>query len=374
MEGHHDYEHLAWVAEEFWARKNYKSALACYTIACLAFVKIYPDRSADTDLLGLKDGAARCFEHLSDLSDPTDVSKFSNLKECIMLDFEVLKEKEKILDSNDEELLILRETLAENNAQIGNHEAALSLLRTNLKILECKEYGLEDEWTLQTRYRVGVELSLLGENQQALILLEKTLSVMTTNGFPQEQQEIVREAIHGAQEFIEKTVANEARNNAIPSNQYSRTADLKPCTPPEHQKLILGTFQSTSATSNETAVARSKENSQRLGNNEPQSIPLGLGPFRCNTLGALFNILWTVGVVSLVGKPQTLADEIKSSTDGTRSRASSCSPSIRPFIQLEKGAICHNEDGNGQYASLFVPYTIRLKLTLQIGMHPLRSG
>ncbi|KAJ5389011.1 uncharacterized protein N7496_000079 [Penicillium cataractarum] len=268
MEEQDDYVHLARVAEEFWARKNYKSALACYTIARLAFVKIYPERPADTDLLGLKDGAARCFEHLSDLSDPTDFSKFSNLKECIKLDFEVLSEKEKFLDSTDEELLILRETLADNNTKLGNHEAALSLLRTNLKILECREYGLEHEWTLQTSYRVGVELSSLGEHQQALILLENTLFVMTTNDFPQEQQEMVREAIYGAQESTTKAVANEARKDAIPSNQYSSTTDLKPRTPSEHQKVILDALQPTSATSDETAMtpllSEKKESSQRL--------------------------------------------------------------------------------------------------------------
>lgn len=293
MEGHDDYEHLARVAEEFWAQKNYKRALAWYTIAILAFVKVYPERTADTDLLGLKDGAARCFEHLSDLSDPTDVNKFSNLKQCIKLDFEVLNEKEKFLDSTDEELLILRETIAENNTKLGNHEAALSLLRTNLKILEL-EYGLEDEWTLQTSYRVGVELSSLGEQRQALKLLEDTLFVMTTNDFPQEQQEMVKEAIHEAQESITKNVAKEARNDAIPSNQYSSTADLKSCTPSEHQNVISDALQPTSATSNERAMApllSGKENSQRLVNDEPQIIPLGWGPFRCNTLGALFNIL-----------------------------------------------------------------------------------
>lgn len=295
MEGQDDYVHLARVAEEFWAQKNYKSALAYYTIACSAFVKVYPGRPAEADLLGLKDGAARCFEHLSDLSDPTDVSKLRNLKECIKLDFEVLNEKEKFLDSTDKDLLILRERIAENNTKLGNHEAALSLLRTNLKILECRERGLEDEWTLQTRYRVGVELSSLGEHQQALVLLENTLFVMITNDFPQEEQEMVREAIHAAQESITKTVANEARNDAISSNQYSSTADLKPCTPSEHRKVISDALQPTSATSNETAVAPllsgRKENSQRLVNHEPQFIPLGWGPFRCNTTGALFNIL-----------------------------------------------------------------------------------
>lgn len=214
MAGHDDYAGPARDAESFWEKRDYASALNCYTAARLAFLETYPGRVADPILLELKIGAARCLELLG------------HLEECVDLDSEVLDEREKLLKSTDENLLMLREILAANNTQLGKHGAALSLLQTNLKILESPEYGLEHEWTLQTKYSIAMEMSSVGEYRQALVLLANTLNVMAANHFPHEAQEMVRAGASVVQEAMTKCTVNEVKDAAVLSKKVSSAPKL----------------------------------------------------------------------------------------------------------------------------------------------------
>lgn len=224
MAGYDDYAGPARDAESFWEKGDYASALDCYTAARLAFLETYPRRVADPILLELKIGAARCLELLG------------HLEECVNLDSEVLNEREKLLKPTDENLLMLREILAANNTQLGKHEAALSLLQTNLKVLESPDYGLEHEWTLQTKYSLAMEMSSVGKYQQALVLLEKTLYVMAAKRFPDEAQEMVRAGISVVHETMMECAVNEAKDHVNLSKKVSSAPELKPSTSSKHQE------------------------------------------------------------------------------------------------------------------------------------------
>lgn len=251
MAGHDDYAGPARDAECFWEKDDYANALDCYTAARLAFLETYPGRVADPILLELKIGAARCLERLG------------HLEECVDLDSEVLSEQEKLLKPTDANLLMLRETLAANNTQLGKHEAALSLLQTNLKVLESPDYGLEHEWTLQTKCTLAMEMSSVGEHHQALVLLEKTLRVMAARHFPHEDQEMVRAGIRMVQETMKKCAANEAKDHAILSEKVSSAPELKPPTSSKHQETTIKT---------EDSLAKD-ESPSKISKNIPPAVP-----------------------------------------------------------------------------------------------------
>lgn len=224
MAAHDDYAGPSRDAEGFWEQGDYASALDCYTTAMLVFRMTYPGRVADPTLLELKIGAARCLE------------KLDHLEECVELDSEVLNEREKILEPTDKDLLILRETLAANNTELGKHEAALSLLHTNLEILESPDYGPEHEWTLQTKYGLAMEMSSVGEYHQALLLLEETLYMMTAKQFPHEDQEMIRARISMVQESMVKRALDD---HAILPKKDSSAPKLKPPIASKHQETKI---------------------------------------------------------------------------------------------------------------------------------------
>lgn len=219
-----DVNALAREAEDFWEKGDYENAHSRYTAATIAFLRLFPGDLADPYLLDLKLGAARCLENLG------------RLKECIVLNCEVLNEQEKSLKPTDADLLVLRETLALNNTQLGKHTVASSLLRTNLKVLGSPDYGPEHEWTLQTMYSLAIELSSLSKYQQALALLEKTLHVMAAKSFPQERQDMVEASIKEVQEAISQRAVKVAEKEDIRSDKFSGMSEVKTSATSKHQE------------------------------------------------------------------------------------------------------------------------------------------
>jgi tetratricopeptide (TPR) repeat protein len=245
MAGHNDYAGPARDAESFWARDDYTNALDCYTAASLAFLDTHPGKVADPNLLELKIGAARCLEHLG------------RLEECIKLDSEVLSEWEKLLKPTDENILLLRETLAANVSRQGNHEAASLLLQTNLKVLVSSKQDTGHQWISETKYSLAIELSSLGKYQQALVLLEETLGVMTAKHVPQEEQDMVRAKISMIQETIIKRTEKKAKSHGVSSTNVSNKSELKLPTPSKNQESEIG--KETILAKNKTPSAISKK-------------------------------------------------------------------------------------------------------------------
>ncbi|KAJ5101433.1 Peptidase S8/S53 subtilisin/kexin/sedolisin [Penicillium alfredii] len=230
MAGQGDYTVHYLAANEFYASHNYQTAFEQYEAARWAFLAEWPTETEHEDILELKARAAKCLQRLH------------RYEESRMLNFEVLRIRQRIFRPDDERVLVVREELAKDHRALGAHQLAIPLLRQNLNVLASSPiYGEESEWTWQTRYYLAMEVKAQGNYQEALALLESTLPGSIEKNVGAQNIQLMQSAIRSIENILNRQKLTQARPSSSQSMQRSAIQAFPPAVQVQGEQLAQNT-------------------------------------------------------------------------------------------------------------------------------------
>lgn len=305
------WEDVADQAEKLLEDQDYESALGLFKTAQKVFLETKGNGKEEPDFVEIKFRSARCLQ------------KLGRPQEALEIDSEVLRLREKYLKPTAEDVLEAREEVAKDYSFLNAHEIAASLLQHNLRVLEsCPDRGVYHGWALRTRFSLAMEFKSSRKYKDALDMLRMIETRMTVTGAPLENKNKNLSAIRNLESLLAKETEEapkaepskkEKAQSVVSVSQISDKFKAKPQKQDTPQEAVKTQRMKTPATSDhELLKLPGQENLKHMRS------------FTKN------------------------ASKSDTSGDGTRSRANSCPP-IENGPELEKGFICHNEEGNSRY-------------------------
>jgi hypothetical protein len=307
------WEDVADQAEKLLEDQDYESALGLFKTAQKVFLERKRNGKEEPDFVEIKFRSARCLQ------------KLGRPQEALEIDSEVLLLREKYLKPTAEDVLEAREEVAKDYSFLNAHEIAASLLQRNLTVLEsCPDRGVYHGWALRTRFSLAMEFKSSGKYKDALDMLRMIETRMTGTGAPLENKNKNLSAIRNLESLLAK------ETEEAPKAELSKKENVQSV--PSMSQIsdnIKAKSQKQDTPQPQKAVKTQRMNTPATSNHELLKLP------------GQENLKHMRSFTKNASKPDT-------SGDGTRSRANSCPP-IENGPELEKGFICHNEEGNSRY-------------------------
>jgi hypothetical protein len=310
------WEDVADQAEKLLEDQDYESALGLFKTAQKVFLETKRNGKEEPDFVEIKFRSARCLQ------------KLGRPQEALEIDSEVLRLREKYLKPTAEDVLEAREEVAKDYSFLNAHEIAASLLQHNLSVLEsCPDRGVYHGWALRTRFSLAMEFKSSGKYKDALDMLRMIETRMTGTGAPLENKNKNLSAIRNLESLLAKET--EEAPKAEPSKEEKAEKAQSVVAISKISDKIKAKSPKQNTPQPQEAVKTQRMKTPATSNHELLKLP------------GQENLKHRRSFTKNASKPDT-------SGDGTRSRANSCPP-IENGPELEKGFICHNEEGNSKY-------------------------
>jgi hypothetical protein len=308
------WEDVADQAEKLLEDQDYESALGLFKTAQTVFLETKRNGKEEPDFVEIKFRSARCLQ------------KLGRPQEALEIDSEVLRLREKYLKPSAEDVLEAREEVAKDYSFLNAHEIAASLLQHNLRVLEsCPDRGVYHGWALRTRFSLAMEFKSSGKYKDALDMLRMIETRMTGTGAPLENKNKNLSAIRNLESLLAKETEEAPKAEPSKKEKAQSVASVS-----QISDKFKAKSQKQDTPQPQEAVKTQRMNTPATSDHELLKLP------------GQENLKHMRSFTKNASKPPN------TSGDGTRSRANSC-PQIENGPELEKGFICHNEEGNSRY-------------------------